>query len=180
MIKRLAWIALPFLLGCHQKTPEDKLRGFVENPANKITQAITTGDVSIVAKFLPASYRSITDGQDSTGKENERFYYFNVKFNKKDLNKPSKNQLLYLDFDMQNDFVLLVNNKDSVAPAICQKIENGMAGSYEYLVVFENNTSNKWNEFTLFYNDKIFNIGMVAFVYKEKDIKKIPVLKGKN
>ena len=136
---------------------------------------------SVVTKFLPVSYRSlIGNKQDSIVQEDDRFYYFNVKFDKKAGDKPAKEKVLYLNFDMQNDFVLLVNDLDSIAPAICQKIENGIAGSYEYMVVFEKQNGEELSkDMTLFYHDKIFSIGTVAFVFNGKDIKKIPKLKAK-
>jgi len=180
-MNRLGILMLILFFACRQKTPEVSLKSYVDDPVNKITQTITIGDISIVTKFLPASYRSLMGNkQDSIIKEDDRFYYFNVKFDKKAGDKPAKEKVLYLNFDMQNDFVLLVNDKDSIAPAICQKIENGIAGSYEYMVVFEKRNGEELSkDMTLFYHDKIFSIGTVAFVYKEKDIKKIPKLKGK-
>jgi len=170
-------MGLLFMSACKQKSPEEKLKNFVEDPDNKITQRITVGDVGIITKYLPASYRALAgEANDSTKKEKENFYYFDVKFNKQSTDKLAKEKLLYLNFDMQNDFVLLVNNRDSIAPAICQKIENGTAGSYEYMIVFEKGEE-QWKNFTLFYHDKIFAIGTVSFVYNEKDILKIPGLK---
>lgn len=72
---------------------------------------------------------------------------------------------------MQNDFVMLING-DSVIPVICQKIENGKSGSYEYLMAFEKeNLQKKEDDFTVFYHDKIFGMGTIAFVYDQNDIK---------
>jgi len=160
--------------------PEQRLKSFMEDPDNKIKQSITIGDVGVVTKFLPASYRSLMNKQDDAMPDSKEdpFYYFNVKFNKKPGDKPEKEKLMYLNFDIQNDFVLLVNNRDSIAPAICQKIENGIAGCYEYIVVFEKEKG-EWKDFALVYHDKIFSIGTVAFVYNEKDILKIPGIKEK-
>ena len=180
MKMRIIVMVLLFASACKQKSPEEKLRNFVEDPDNKITQRITVGDVGIITKFLPASYRSLmNEEKDSLQHNDERFYYFDVKFSKYAIDKPAKEKLLYLNFDMQNDFVLLANNRDSIAPAICQKIENGTAGSYEYMVVFEKGEED-WKDFTLFYHDKIFSIGTVSFVYNENDVMKIPGLKEKN
>ena len=177
MTIRILVMVLLFILACKQKSPEEKLKNFVDDPDNNITQKITVGDVGVVTKFLPASYRSLMgEEKDSIQDNKERFYYFDVKFNKETTDKLAKEKLLYLNFDMQNDFVLLANNRDSVAPAICQKIENGTAGSYEYMVVFEKGEE-EWKNFMLFYHDKIFSIGTVSFVYNEKDILKIPGIK---
>jgi hypothetical protein len=177
MINKILVAVVLFVSACKHKDPEERLKDFVEDPANKITQKITIGDVGIVTKFLPASYRTLmNNSKDSAGENGQNFYYFDVKFNKKMGEKPAKEKLLYLNFDMQNDFVLLVNDRDSIMPAICQKIENGIADSFEYMVVFEKGRE-EWKNFTLFYNDKIFSIGTVSFVYSEKDILNIPGLK---
>ena len=173
------WIGLISIAGCTAISPEQRLKTFMEDPDNKIRQSITIGDVAVVTKFLPASYRSLMSGYDAMpDKKEDPFYYFNIKFNKKPGDKPEKEKVMYLNFDMQNDFVLLVNDRDSIAPVICQKIENGIAGCYEYMVVFEKG-KDEWKDFTLVYHDKIFSIGTVSFVYNEKDILKIPDIKEK-
>jgi hypothetical protein len=166
-------ILLLLLASCSNKNPEKRLRDFVEDPDNKITQRITIGDVGIVTRLLPSSYRSLMTKEKDSTINKEEFCYFDVKFNRKATDKQGKEKFLYLNFDMQNDFVLLINNRDSIAPVICQKIENGVTNSYEYMVVFEKGDQD-WKDFTLYYHDKIFNIGTVAFVYNEKDILKIP------
>jgi hypothetical protein len=163
-----------YMSACSQIGKEQSLKAFVDDPGNKITQVITVGDVGVVSRFLPDSYRSlIEEKKDPISNGNKGFYYFNIKFNKKVTDKPDKEKMMYLNFDMQNDFVLVTGKKDSVMPAICQKIENGIKGSYEYMLAFEKK-ENDGGDFTLLYNDNIFSIGTVAFVYNEKDILKIP------
>ena len=178
MSKLVIIIVVMILSACSSKSYEQRLKSYVDDPGNKITQEITIGNVNVVTRFLPKSYRSLVNKEDSAANK-ESFYYFDVKFNKKDGDKPAKEKMLYLNFDMQNDFVLLVNNRDSIAPVICQKIENGITHSYEYILVFEKG-DNEWKDFTLYYHDKIFSIGTVAFVYNEKNILKIPGIKSKD
>jgi hypothetical protein len=179
-MSRIEIFLLVLISACQQKTPEQRLKSYVDDPDNKITQAISIGNTGIVTKFLPASYRTLVAGRSDTAFNNDDgFCYFNVRIDRKAGEKPSREQLLYLNFDIENNFVLLVNNRDSLAPAICQKIENGIAGSYEYMVAFEKKENEKWDDFTLIYHDKIFSIGTVAFVYKVKDILKIPGIKDK-
>jgi hypothetical protein len=175
------WIVFLFLFfGCKNKTPEEKFADYVSNPKNKITQVIKVGETQARLKLLTDEYRNSLVGADTVTTEGSGvYYYFNMRFDKSVGDKPDKQKTLYLDFDMQNDFVMLVNN-DSVPAAICQKIENGRAGSYEYLLAFEKRNRKKEEEdFTVFYHDKIFGIGTIAFVYKQEDIKKIPALKTK-
>src|SRR5687767_6592525 len=104
-MKIMGIIMLMLLFACRQKAPELRLKSYVDDPDNKITQTITIGGVGIVTKFLPASYRLLmVNQQDSILKEDDRFYYFNVKFDKKAGNKSAKEKVLYLNFDMQKDF----------------------------------------------------------------------------
>jgi hypothetical protein len=179
-MKNKIWLVLLVVSACNPKNQEEKLKNFVESRSHKITQSITVGDVAIVSRFLPQAYRLLMGRSgDSMVSEGDRFFYFDVKFSKNGNFRPEKEKLLYLNFDMGNNFVLFVNNRDSIAPVFCQKIESGISKEYEYMVVFEKKTDEKWRDFTLIYNDKIFSMGTVAFVYNEKDILKIPGIKEK-
>lgn len=167
--------------GCRQNTDEQRYINYINDPKYKITQKITVGDVQATIKWLPLKYRQfrkIKSAEDSSMASNDDFYFFDVRFDKSKGEKPSREKLLYLNFDMQDDFVLLAG-ADSVAPAICQKIENGVSGSYQYLLAFEKLRQTQEEDFSVFYKDKIFGIGTMAFVYLQKDIKRIPALKEK-
>jgi hypothetical protein len=170
------------IVGCKNKTPEQRLVDYISNPKNKITQMIKIGGTQATIKLLTDEYRGNRDSSNTVNLDNssgESYYYFNVRFDKTAGDKPEKEKILYLDFDMQQDFVMLVN-KDSLPAAICQKIENGKGGTYEYLLAFEKPGDKKQeDDFTVFYHDKIFGTGTIAFVYKQSDIKKIPALKTK-
>jgi hypothetical protein len=169
---------LLLMASCRHPSQKEKLAAYVNDPANKITQRIEKGGVQVTAKFFPEDYNLILNKSrgDSTAwaASGDGFYYFDIKFDKQGTDKPSKEKLLYMDFDMQKDFVLLAG-LDSVPSAICQKIENGVAGSYEFMVGFERPVAQE--DFSLFYNDKIFGTGTLAFVYNKKDVMKIPRLK---
>lgn len=168
-LRKTIHLFLPLLItGCTNKSAQQKLVDFINDPDNKITQTIQIGDTKVIAKLLPYEYRNLNRG----GMEEDHYTYFNIKL-KGNKEKPVKDKLLYLDFDMQNDFILL-SGRDSIAAAICQRIENGRSGSYEYMLAFDNERSN--TGYTLFYKDKIFGIGTVAFIYAQKDILKIPRL----
>ena len=165
--------------GCSQKSDKQKFIDYINDPDNKITQQIKIGEVQTTVKWLSPDFQRLKNGgqgMDSVATTNEGFYYFDVKFDKVKGDKPAKEKLLYLDFDMQNDFMLL-QRKDSILPAICQKIENGVPGSYQYMLVFEKkDNGSDDHDFALIYKDKIFATGVLAFVYKQKDIRKIPKL----
>lgn len=178
---RVAWtFIIAMLIGCSHKPDKQKFIDYINDPDNKITQQIKIGDVQATVKWLSPDYQKLkseVEGMDSVATADKGFYYFDVRFDKVKGDKPSKEKLLYLDFDMQNDFVLL-QGKDSIQPAICQKIENGVPGSYQYMLVFEKKDKGSDDQdFALIYRDKVFATGILAFVYKQEDIRKIPKLK---
>lgn len=172
MRRRIVCIAgLLFMISCTNRTPQQRLAAFVNDPENKIVQSIQVGDVKAIAKLLPAQYR---DPQPQSSISNEDYCYFNVRFEKNTIEKPANEKLLYLNFDMQNDFTVFCAG-DSISPVICQKIETGISGRYEYMVAFENSNERlSKNDFTLYYKDKIFGLGVIAFVYSRKDIQQVP------
>lgn len=181
------FVSTLLIISCTNQSPQQRLAAFINDPENKIVQSILVGDVKVVSKWLPFQYRN---GQLATGNEvpshdnpqsegrapHEDYSYFNVRFEKTTVEKPANDKVLYLNFDMQNDFTLACAG-DSLSPVICQKIENGISGSYEYIVAFNNDDNRlEKNDFTLYYKDKIFGLGVIAFVYSQKDIRKIPSL----
>lgn len=193
MLKRsVGWFLIMLMISCTHRSPQQRLADFINDPENKIVQSIKVGDVKVIAKWLPDQYRNnhpdsnreTTNNTISTSNNpqtnnrspNEDYCYFNIRFEKTTVEKPANDKVLYLNFDMQNDFRLVCAG-DSLSPVICQKIENGISGSYEYIVAFQNiETRLQKSDFTLYYKDKIFGLGDIAFVYSQKDIQKIPGL----
>lgn len=160
-------------MSCKHKTAQQKFVDFINSTDNNITQKITVGEINATAKWMPYSYRKMIDSAAG----NNEYNYFNVKFDKTGGNRLENTQMLYANFDIQKDFVLAFE-KDSIAPIICQRIQNGFDNSYEYMLAFASKISNS-QDFALVYNDKLFGIGKIAFVYKREDLKKIPTLSVK-
>jgi hypothetical protein len=177
-------VLLLFVTGCNHKTADRLYWDYVNDPHNKIFQKIKVGDVYASMKWMPKQYRQMINkrrGNDVDNSVDDGLYYFNAKLEKNSGEKPAKEKLLYLDFDIQKNFVMLAGT-DSIAPAICQKVENGIAGSYEYMLAFEkppNSQIEGDKSFSVIYNDKLFGIGTIAFVYDKNDLKKLPKLKRK-
>ncbi len=158
-------LLLMFIIsGCGRKTRQT-LAEYINDPKHRITQTIKIGDVQATMKWMiPALLNKEEDG----------YSYFSVRFDKLTGEKPTKEKTLYIDFDMQQDFLMQIG-KDSLRPAICQKIENGMGGSYQYVLAFDRKMDLEHpRDFGIFYFDKIFGMGDLAFVYRSNDIKKIP------
>ncbi len=170
-------ILLSFLLlsACTMKSPQQKLAEFISDPKNKITQHITVGDIAVRSKYMPSGLINLLSDSGSGGVENgDGIIYFNVKFDRPKGDRPEKEKMLYLNFDMQQDFTLQVGQQ-SLVPVICQRIENGVSGSYEYMIAFEDpGDIEQKKDFTLLYTDKIFGIGALSFVYNHSDISRVP------
>src|SRR5689334_7671179 len=114
--------SLLLMISCTNLTPQQRLAKFINSPENKIVQSVQVGDVKAIAKLLPAEYR---DPKSQSSISAEDYCYFNVRFEKNAVEKPANEKLLYLNFDMQNDFSMFCAG-DSINPVICEKIETGI------------------------------------------------------
>lgn len=130
-------------------------------------QYIKIGDTELLARLLNKS-----SGASDSVHANSAYLYFDVTINRLAGDKFPKDKKLYLDFDMQHDFVAAVNN-DSLQASFCQKIENGKSESYEYIIAFEKPSNIEASGVTLVYNDKIFGVGKLAFVYQTNELKNL-------
>lgn len=174
--KIIKYILLIAIVSCSRKSEHQRLADFINDPENKLTQSIRVGDVQIIARCLPYAYKNLSNITNDDTIQNDGYCYFDIKFIKENLNNLANEKLQYLNFDMQNDFSLLLGN-DSLSPGICQKIENGRSDNFQYIVAFEKPLENMGvNDYTLFYQDKIFGTGMIAFVFKQANMSKIPIL----
>lgn len=167
-------VGVCILAACNQTGEEDRYFRFINNPENKIFQTIKVGNIQASLKWLPAEYRNLLSKKDNDVVYNDDLYYFNAIIDKTDQAQSNESKAAYLNFDMQQDFVMF-SGKDSIAPLICQKVENGKENSYEYIIAFEPLERDK--DFMVIYNDKIFGIGTIAFVYAQEDLNRIPQLK---
>jgi hypothetical protein len=128
--------------------------------------------VTATVKWLPENYRKSIDPFHDT---NDDYKYFDIRFDNAQLQPMDKNKIMYLDFDMQKNFGLVIE-KDTILPAICQRIESGISNRYEYLVAFEQTKENNDHDFMVVYKDEVFAIGTLAFAYRQADMKKTPTL----
>lgn len=171
-LMKYAWLLVfLWLVGCKQKTEQQQLVDAINNPDNKIIQRIKAGNMMVTAKWVPQQYRNLqamASAIDSSPRDN--FYYFNLRFDQLNKETLDASKMSYLNFDLQKDFTLTVG-KDSLQPAICQKIERGTSSSYEYLMAFENKLLNN-QDFTLVYKDSVFGIGALAFYFNMNEIQK--------
>ncbi len=132
------------------------------------TQVVREGPVVMSAKYLPRNYLQAVDEKRNIEKSDyEYMYYFDFELNVGDDMQLGKNKVTYMNFDIQNDFMLTVG-KELLSPVICQKIEKGFSSSYKYIVVFENKQMKENEKLVFTYKDKIFALGEKHFYFEDK------------
>jgi hypothetical protein len=148
------------LMGCSNK-PKSREDFFKKRGV----EYIKVGNTELTARLMNTPH-----GQAVSDYSNTAYLYFDVTISRLSGEKFGKEKAMYLDFDIEKDFVA-ASGKDSLAPAFCQKIENGKGDSYEYIVAFAKTSNISTSGLTLMYEDKIFGVGKVAFVYEPGDLK---------
>ncbi len=179
-MKNMLLTVFVILIGCNKKSPKEQYIDYINESKHHIKQHLKKGEVLITVKYLPSEYLKLmhTNRGLNTFQIDDLSLCLDIKLDKVKGIKLPKDKTLYLDFDMQKDF-MLVAGQDSLLPVICQKVENGISESFQYLLVFSKpQTHPIVTDFSLVYNDKIFGTGQTSFVYKQKDILKIPQFKG--
>ncbi len=170
-------LIITFGLGCARPAGPEAVKNFVEDTHNKVRQRIKTGDITVTATLVTPEYnKAINVKRKDVQQPGDDQTTFNIRIEKPDMKPLAHGKMLYATFDMQQDFSIL-SGADTLRPLICQKIENGLNGSYEYMLAFEKRPYAPG--FTLLYEDKLFGTGITAFVYNEADVTKIPAIKIK-
>jgi hypothetical protein len=161
---------------------------------NKLTKIKTISDIRFNLTYLPAetmAYLELrTEDYDlakfqRATKNYSEMTYFNFKMEvingtgellKYKLQSPSQydGRVKYTAFEMQNDFCL-IQGKDTLLPGLYQFERIFEVGPYaNMMLAFDNKKFNKNDEFTIVYNDRLFEKGFVKFNYKNKQLINLP------
>lgn len=115
--------------------------------------------------------------------------YFNLKIElpngsgellKYQLQSPQQydNRIKYMSFNMQND-ICLVQKGDTLNPGLYQFERIFEVAPYAtVMLAFDNKKFNKENEFTIVFNDKLFDKGFIKFNYKNGQLINVPNIIG--
>lgn len=80
----------------------------------------------------------------------------------------------YFSFEMEKD-ICLVQGKDTIYPGLFQFERIFEVAPYATVIfAFDNKMFNKNEEFTIVYNDKVFEKGFIKFNYKNKQLINLP------
>ncbi|MBI3518109.1 MAG: hypothetical protein HY062_01960 [Bacteroidetes bacterium] len=84
----------------------------------------------------------------------------------------------YTSFEMQKD-IYLVQGNDTLLPGLFHFERIFEVAPYStVMLAFDNKKFNKDSEFTIIYNDKLFEKGFVKFNYKNKQLINLPNISG--
>lgn len=115
--------------------------------------------------------------------------YFNLKIEvpkssgellKYELQSPLQyeNRIKYISFNMQND-ICLVQKGDSLRPGLYQFERIFEVAPYStVMMAFDNKKFNREKEFTIVFNDKLFDKGYIKFNYKNGQLTNVPHITG--
>jgi hypothetical protein len=164
------------------------------NENNKLSKVKTIADMAYKLSYLPTeamAYLELRTEEytaekfQKTCKSYNQMTYFKFRIEalggngellKYNLQSPQQYdyRVKYTSFDMQND-VYLVQGKDTLKPGLFQFERIFEAAPYgTAMFAFDNTLFNKNNEFTVVYNDKLFDKGFIKFNYKNKQLINLP------
>lgn len=161
------------------KKQDNQLMSYLKNEKNQLTKKVIVNNSEITVKYIPKEVEMMVNkekGFDTVNENYDDFLYFKVNIYKRDSKTEDKNTINHLNFYIQNDFKL-VNISDTITPAICERINNGIKDDNEYMVVFTKPVKLS-DKFSLIYDDKLFGVGKQEFAYNTNKFKKISSLKN--
>ena len=129
--------------------------------------------VSVAATFMKTEKHSSASANLRSVKQEEGDVYlqFMIRLEKPGFTADSKT-VNYLDFEMQNDFMLVVGTSDTVLPQLVHRVATGKKDQFEYIVVFNQGPviRSQNEDVVIVYDDKIFGLGKEIFAFKKRDI----------
>ncbi len=107
--------------------------------------------------------------EDQIEENSTKYQFFKIRFVRSGGVGNSSETIRYLNFGICEDFSVVVN-ENIMHPAICQRIESGQAEVYDYMLAIEKTFILPNAVIQILYNDKIFTVGQIAFVFDPQEI----------
>lgn len=148
-----AWVMLLSVLLCCSK-----VKKHVSHP-----HEIRVGNTIVNANMIKSDFPG---NMNMTGEKEKKegIVYFLIRMNRPGAERMEKEKSLYLDFDIQQDFLLL-SHKDSIQAGFTQRVQSGVSDRYEFVVAFDTSNAKIRKPTTFIYKDQIFGIGTISFVF---------------
>lgn len=152
----------------NSKKQDNQLMSYLKNQKKHFIKKVIVNNSEITIQYLPKQLEMMVNkkkGFDSVNESYDDFLYFKANIYKRDFKTDDRSTVNYLNFLIQDDFKL-VNVSDTITPAICQRVSNGIKDDNEYMVVFTK-PKNLSDKFSLIYDDKLFGLGKQKFTYDQ-------------
>lgn len=171
---------------------------WVNNKENKLLKVKEISDINYQMSFTTKeclAYQELKDEEYTkekfaeTTKHYEGMTYFNFKIEveegagellKYKLASPQQynSRITYMSFEMQKD-ICLVQGKDTLYPGLYHFERIFSIAPYAtVLMAFDNKKFNTDEEFTIVYNDRLFNKGLIKYNYSSKQLIDLPNISG--
>ncbi len=157
MSKILLVIIILFFLGCKESAKNE----ISKEVNNEYSKTIKTNTASINFRFIPKG--SIGDPKTSDNSKDSSFIYFQAQFifnqSDKQLNIA---EAQYINFGIEKDFRLIIG-RDSLLPAICQRMVMNNKNLLRYMLAFEKPEHYDGKEnYRIYLDDHELGIGKIS------------------
>ena len=177
-----------------EKMSLKEFMGWCADKNNKLSKEKDIEDMRFKLSYLPPEAMAFlelrTEKYDlskfqKTSKDFSEMSYFNFRIEvidgtgellKYKMQSPSQYdaRIKYASFEMQND-LYLVQGQDTLLPGLFQFERIFEVAPYATMMfAFDNKKFDKTSEFTIVYNDRLFEKGFVKFNYKNKQLINLP------
>ncbi|MBL7884406.1 MAG: hypothetical protein JNL69_10090 [Bacteroidia bacterium] len=176
----------------------DRFVEFVANKENQLTKNKEISDINFQLAFMPKEYLAYLELKNEnyskeqfakTASHYEGMSYFNLRLHllkgqgellKYNLSSGQQYEarIKYMSFEMQKD-VFLVQGNDTLLPGMFHFERIFEVAPYAtVMLAFDNAKFNQEEEFTIVYNDKLFNKGFIKYNYKNNQLIDLPNITG--
>lgn len=184
----------------HTKTnlPLEQFVKWVADKENKLVRDKIISDINYQLAYLPCEYMAYTELKNENFTEEKfeevkrnyegmTYFKFRMEVNngsgevlKYNLSSGQQynERINYMSFKMQKD-IFLVQGRDTLLPGLFHYERIFELAPYAtVMMAFDNEKFNPADEFTIVYNDHLFNKGYIKFNYKPKQLIDLPKITG--
>lgn len=180
------------------KLPLEQFVKWVGKEDNDLSKTKEISEMAYHLSYMPKECMAYMELKNKTYSEDElqkilsyynemTYFNFRIEFKKGqgellkyNLKSPQQytERINYVSFEMQKDFYL-VQGKDTLLPGLYHFERTfDVAPFTTVMLAFDNKKFNPSDEFTIVYNDKLFNKGFIKYNYKPKQLIDLPNLAG--
>lgn len=178
--------------------PIDDFVSFVKNEENDLVKEKQVSDIKFRMSFMPKECLAYLELKSDTENVNklketikhyEGMSYFNLRLElesgegellKHNLSSAMQYEarVRYLSFEIQKD-IFLIQGNDTISPGMYHFERIYEVAPYATIMLaFDDAKFKKDQDFTIVYNDKLFNKGLIKYYYKQNQLIDLPKISG--